>query len=331
MSLWLVRAGAHGEQEQRALQHDVVTIGWNDLPDLSTIKSRAQLKDLYEKVYPEARKMRVANQVSQIWAFINRIKPGDLVVLPLKLQSAIAIGEVTGRYQHRTDLGPDVVHVRPVKWIKTDIPRTKFDQDLLYSFGAFMTVCQIKRNNAEARVRAMLNGEPPVAGDGEEEPPPDVEQMARDQILEFLNRKFKGHDLARLVDAILEAQGYVTIRSEPGPDGGVDILAGSGPMGFVGPRICVQVKSSPSPADVTALRNLQGSVQTFGADQGLLVCWGGFKGSVLQEARRSFFTIRLWDSGSLLQAIFQNYDRFPDDLKAELPLKKIWALVLEQE
>lgn len=331
MSLWLVRAGAHGEQEQRALQQNVATIGWNDLPDLSTVKSRVQLKDLYEEVHPDAKKGRVANHVSQIWAFISRIKSGDLVVLPLKHQSAIAIGKVTGAYQYKTDLGSDVLHVRPVKWVRTDIPRTEFGQDLLYSFGAFMTVCQIQRNNAEERVRAILKGKTDKPGEDGPEPPLDVEQAARDQILEFLNREFKGHELARLVDVILQAQGYATILSEAGPDGGVDILAGTGAMGFDSPRICVQVKSSQSPADVTILRNLQGSIQTFGADQGLLVCWGGFKDSVLREARRSFFTIRLWDSGNLLQAIFENYDRFPDDLRAELPLKKIWALVFEEE
>ena len=35
------------------------------------------------------------------------------------------------------------------------IPRTVFPQDLLYSFGAFMTICRIQRNDAEARVKAM--------------------------------------------------------------------------------------------------------------------------------------------------------------------------------
>lgn len=102
-------------------------------------------------------------------------------------------------------------------------------------------------------------------------------------------------------------------------------------MGFSSPRLCVQVKSSPDPADVGVLRGLQGVLQNFRADQGLLVCWGGFKSSVIQEARQSFFTVRLWDSGELLQAIVKNYDKFPADLQAELPLKKIWALVLEEE
>lgn len=57
--------------------------------------------------------------------------------------------------------------------------------------------------------------------------------------MDYINRKFKGPALARLVDGVLQAQGYVTLNSEPGADGGVDILAGSGPMGFSAPRLCV--------------------------------------------------------------------------------------------
>jgi restriction system protein len=39
----------------------------------------------------------------------------------------------------------------------------------------------------------------------------------------------------------------------------------------------------------------------------------------------------LWDQGDLLEAIFKYYERFDDELKAELPLKKIWGLVSEVE
>ncbi len=77
------------------------------------------------------------------------------------------------------------------------------------------------------------------------------------------------------------------------------------------------------------MRGLQGILQNFHAEQGLLISWGGFKSAVIQEARQSFFTVRLWDSGDLLAAILKNNEKFPDDLQAELPLKRVWALVLE--
>lgn len=331
MALWMVRAGRHGEQEQKAIDNSFVTIGWNDLPDLSKISTKDELKKLYNRVYPGEKKMTIANEVGQIWRFLREISVGDLVALPLKTQSAIAIGKVTGPYEYRKDFGDIIRHVRRVDWIKVDIPRTDFDQDLLYSLGAAMSVCQIRRNNAEPRIRAMIEGKPPPRRRTTEfEEVTDIGQFARDLILKRIGQKFKGHELARLVEAVIKAQGYVTNRSDPGPDGGVDILAGSGPLGFDSPRICVQVKSSSSPVGVDVLRRLQGTIQSFKAEQGLLVSWGGFKRTVWEEARRSFFTVRLWDSGALLNEILEHYDQFPDDLKAELPLKKIWSPVSEE-
>jgi len=158
----------------------------------------------------------------------------------------------------------------------------------------------------------------------------DIEEISTDQIRKYIDQQFKGHDFTRLIDAIIQVKGYVTQRTSPGPDGGADILAGSGPFGLSSPKICVQVKSGSSPVNVTVLRNLQGITQTFKADQGLLVSWGGFNQVVRREARRSFFSIRLWDSGEVITQIHKHYDEFPDSLKAELPLQKIWSLVPEE-
>jgi hypothetical protein len=55
MAFWLIRAGRHGEQEQAALVHNVTTIGWNDLPDLSNIPDRESFKQLYSKVLTQER------------------------------------------------------------------------------------------------------------------------------------------------------------------------------------------------------------------------------------------------------------------------------------
>jgi len=44
-----------------------------------------------------------------------------------------------------------------------------------------------------------------------------------------------------------------------------------------------------------------------------------------------FFNIRLWDQGELMEEIFRHYEKFDDELKAELPLKRIWTLVVEEE
>lgn len=329
MSLWLVRAGKHGVQEQGALEHNVVVIGWNDFSDLSKVSDKEALADIYAQLYPSSTKRKAASTVGQIWRFIREIQKGDLVAVPLKTQSGITIGQVEGDYEFRK-LTENIKHTRRVKWLKT-FPRSAFDQDILYSLGAIMTVCRIERNDAENRIRKMLHLGNGNGGNDNGKPNGeiDVEEYARDQIVKYIAAKFKGHELARLVDAVLRAQGYVTRQSPPGPDGGIDILAAGGPLGFDQPRVCVQVKSSTSQVDVKILRELQGVLSNVRADQGLLVSWGGFNGPTIKEARDAFFSIRLWDQGALLEEIFKYYDRFDDELKAELPLKRIWGLVVE--
>jgi restriction system protein len=50
----------------------------------------------------------------------------------------------------------------------------------------------------------------------------------------------------------------------------------------------------------------------------LLVSWGGYRGKVRDEARNSFFAVRLWDSGDLIEALFQHYDKPSANLQAEI-------------
>ncbi|MHB9036589.1 MAG: restriction endonuclease [Armatimonadota bacterium] len=332
MTVWLVRAGKNGENESLALEQGLSVIGWSDIPDMSGIATREELETLCRERYPDAPQNRIRNFVGQLWAFRNRIQVGDLVVLPLKTSSSIAIGKINGPYKYRADLPECAQHTHDTEWIRTDIPRSAVDQDLLYSMGAFMTVCQITRNNAASRIQVLLGWKPnSVSTETEDvEETLDVEQYAQDQLKEFISRKFKGHDLARLVNELLRAQGYKTHVSPPGSDGGADILAGGGPMGFDPPRLCVQVKSQDSPVDVSVLRDLQGTLKNFGAEQGLLVSMGGFKSSVLSEARRVYFEIRLWDASDLVQNLLANYEKLREDTQAELPLKRIWALVPEE-
>jgi restriction system protein len=135
----------------------------------------------------------------------------------------------------------------------------------------------------------------------------------------------------RVVEAILKAQGYTTYRSPEGADGGADILAGSGPLGFGAPRLCVEVKSESGPIDRSTVDKLIGAVTKFSANEGLFVSWSGFKSNVQKELAASFFKVRLWTQKELLEQLFAHYDHLDEDLKAELPLKRIWTVAVQEE
>jgi len=343
MSLWLVRAGGHGEYEEKFLESNNVFLTWDNLNhDLGKIVSRDALKDLLRNTYPDAPSGRITHHAAQIWTFSHRIESGDWIVLPSKYKPAIHIAEVTGAYQYNDSADSPFFHSRTVKWLETDIPRTNFDQDLLYSFGAFMAICKISRNNAEERVKNMsksgwktsksVSRQAEMIVDNDDDDGDidfdnfDIEELGHDKITRHIMAKFKGHRMAQLVDGILRAQGYTTHVSPPGPDKGVDILASQGTLGFSSPKICVQVKSGSGPVDRPTLDQLLGAMQNFHADQGLLVSWGGFKVSVDKEKPMQFFRVRLWDRDDLIDQLIEYYDRLDDDIRADLPLKRIWSI-----
>lgn len=344
MSLWLVRAGKYGEHEGRFFEDSRVYGTWPEMADVDLSKTsdtKAILEHL-RKAYPDAPENRLGTWARQKRVFIASIKPGDWVVVPRKHRATIALGEVTGPYEYDPKAAPLYRHSRKVKWLNTEIPRSAFDQDLLYSFGAFMTICEVKRNDAERRVRALAAAgwkqaaakkpKPPTDEEDEEQGEAvDLERLARDQIAKLLASKFKGHGMALLVEALLKAQHYTTFRSPEGPDKGVDILAAPGPLGFGEPRIAVQVKSGDAPVDRPTLDQLIGAMQNVNADQGLLVSWGGFKSSVDKETAHHFFRVRLWDQDDLIDQLLEHYGSLDEDLRAELPLKRIWTVASQED
>ncbi len=341
--VFLVRAGSEGQDEEYALDNLCAIIGFRDYPSLEQAKDYDDIFKIVTQTNPELKPRAAGNYAGQLWAFAISMGEGDTVVLPRKLTSQVALGKVTGPYQYHK-VGNELRHTRGVKWIRPDVARSVFGQDLLSSFGAFLTVCRITRNDAELRVAAVLNGKPDPGLQNDagaatkqaavqtsaETVATDLTQAAHDQIVAQIQSRFTGHAMARLVEAVLKADGWVTRLSPPGPDGGADILAGRGSLGLDDPRLCVQVKSQTSPADVNIYRNLQGAMQSFKSEQDLLVCWGGFNKPAQAEAKQGYFAVRLWESRDLVEAIYRNYERLPAEIQAELPLKKVWMLVVEE-
>lgn len=337
MTVWTVKAGRHGEREERCLEHGVVGGGWEQIPDLSSVDSPGALNTLCEQFAPGWSTSTRSNYVGQLWSLRERMHADELVVLPLKTTGTIAVGRITGPYECRTDLGEELRHVRPVTWLKTDVPRDNFDQDLLYSFGAFLTVGRVRRDRADERVMAAVSSAPlpHAAPSGTDSDAIDAEAaidpaaLAREQIRQRISQTIAGHDLADLVGAIFDARGFSVTASPPGADGGIDLLIGSGATGRESPRIVGQVKTGQ--AGVDEYRAIFGLKESLNADQGLLVAWGGFKGNVRREARPQHFSMVLWDADDTLDALFAVYDELREDVRTRLPLKRTWTLVLGPE
>lgn len=154
-------------------------------------------------------------------------------------------------------------------------------------------------------------------------PPVDLEKQIKARILARIQQKFPGIRLGYLVTSILAASGYNALQTRPGPDGGVDVVAGRGEMGFDQPRLCVQVKSGRDQVGLPDYNRLQGNIKTYGADHGLLVSLGDFTRTVRNENERSYFEIRLWGPEELVDKLLETYDKLPETIRQDLPLRNL--------
>lgn len=346
MAAWIFRGGAAGEREQWALENNIVGGGWHRIGDLTEVTSRDALRQVVEQTLTGEPPGRHANYTGQLWAMRDSIKPGDLIVMPMKTTKKIAFGICTQGYHYAADEpDPTKRHLIGVDWKRSDVSRAAIKDDLLNTLNGAMTVFQASKNRAEDRLRATLvHGVDPgsaaapntsaPAPTTHAEPAADVVDPApvptldaiRDRVLTYLRENFKKGELEHLVADILRANGYVCDVSPEGPDFGVDIIGGAGVLGLDSPTFIAEVKSEETQVGAPVVRSLQGAMASHKADQGLLVAWGGLNNQARQAIRNDRLRIRVWDAEDVLDHLFAVYDQLPPTTRSALPLKRVWVL-----
>lgn len=332
MAVWVVRGGRAGEYEGAFLEKGVVSIGFGLKQSIADFDNREALRASAEG----------RSDADQLWRFYHEIENDDLVVLPRKRSGEVAVGRITGAYAYQPDaVGQSVPHVRPVQWQVTDIPRSHFNQDLLNSFGAQQTLTQPRAPDAETRIDHAVSlylgdtlsdtleigyrtPDDDEISDAEETTSEnsgsesDLDREVIDRIIARLRRQFPGHRLEELVASILRSLGYYVRITREGADGGIDVLAGKGDMGFDAPSLCVQVKGRTSPVGLAEYSSLQGNIVSFNARHGLIVSLGGFTKPVQdRNEQQSFFQIRLWGPEDLAHRLLVNYADLPQDIRSD--------------
>lgn len=353
MKAWVVRAGAQGEAEEWNLAHAMASIAWGDISDLSVHASRESVARLVAEtpLYRDA-SVNVRGAVTgQLWAFSHSIEPGDIVVMPLKTRRGmVPLGRCTGPYHFDPAQAGDHRHLLPVQWKPETVARVALKDDLLASLNAIRTVFNPTRNQAAARLEHVLthgvdpgfhgvtatspatpatptpDGATSADEDVTDPDPVPTLQAIRDRVTTHVTENFAGHKLTHLVAEVLETMGFICEVSPAGPDGGVDILAGSGALGLDSPTLIVEVKSETTPVGSQVVRGLHSAMTRHNADQGLLVALGG----ITPQARREFSDLRtrlcVWDADALLDHVFDRYEQLPALTRQKLPLTRAWIL-----
>jgi restriction system protein len=51
----------------------------------------------------------------------------------------------------------------------------------------------------------------------------------------------------------------------------------------------------------------------------------------VKEVPSQFFKVRLWNANDLIEQLLANYDKLDPDIKAEIPLKRIWTIATPED
>ncbi len=160
-------------------------------------------------------------------------------------------------------------------------------------------------------------------------------ESAQDQALAEIEdylRSLGPYEFQALVAALLEAMGYAIVRSsEPGADGGTDIIAYRDPLGTVTPHVRVQVKhrlKSGTKATREEVSSLRGILRS-DRESGLFVSSAGFTREAEREASSGNVHVHLIDLELLLRLWTQHYDKLREPQKALLRIAPVWFLAPE--
>ena len=135
------------------------------------------------------------------------------------------------------------------------------------------------------------------------------------------------YEFQDLVAELLRAMGYfISEIAQRGPDGGIDIIAFTDPLGTKQPRIIVQVKHRPNDnISSDEVQKLAGTLKR-NTDVGIFVTSGTFSKPAIKEARESREHIELIDFNRLTSLWQEYYSKMTDEQKNLLPLHPIYFL-----
>lgn len=322
-TLWGIHAGRTGDAHSLFLDSGVVALGWHEMPDLTSLPAdREAYKKRLREEYPDAKDGAIPVWAGQLFRFVHEMTEGDLVIYPSKSDRLVNIGRISGPYHYAESPVDDYAHRRKVDWLQ-DFPRTVFTQGALYEIGSALSFFQVK--NYADEFLAVLEGQDVGTATGNDGTvalvAQEIETTTGDFIIKQFSRELKGHPFARFVADLLEAMGYRTRVSPPGPDQGVDIIAHRDHLGIEPPIIKVEVKSGAGSIGEPDVARLFGAVA--GGEFGLFVTLSSFTPPAVRFAA-SKSNLRLIDGDEIVRLTLEHYEKLDSRYKGLIPLKQVY-------
>lgn len=315
-----------------------VSISWDEVGDLTLIgPDQTAMKATVAHTYPEGKTGAIPGWASILVKFAFTLQPGDRVVAPYKRDRTLNFGVVSGPYEFHPEV-PEHRHRRPVRWVKTGVPRSLFPQAALFEIGSAITLFQVRRH-AELFGRyfdatsddtfvqqvAVQHAEPDTAATwAAEEPDADrIDQATRDFIERALLNDLSAEEFEYFTADLLRAMGYQARVTRLSGDGGVDVIAHKDLLGLEPPNIKVQCKRIRGTSGGPDVQRLIGTLSS--DELGLFVTTGTYSRDAL-DLERSRQNLRLLSGTDIVDLTLTHYSALDPQWQARMPLRRVWVV-----
>jgi hypothetical protein len=315
-SLWCVRADS-GTYTSHFLGGGYAAIGWAELGDLTTVKSRDELYPRYKEAYPQdTSNIVIGQQVGQVARFLLDMQPADYVVTPAVDTEWLhygTLGQDSGYYFASTGDGCRYPHRRRVAWASDRLRRGDFSVPFQRSSCSSLTVFGVDH---AAEFLAAIGKKP-----ASPKPVPaayDANRVVLDQVLELDHKEFE-----ILVGHLLTALGFEgsEVTGKPG-DGGVDATGELNVSNLAKVKVFVQAKRYKLGTKIPKgdVRQLRQAIP-FGG-QGAFITTADFqKGAHEVALEPGFPRIGLINGRQLADLLVEHWGEVPAEFQEKLGLR----------
>lgn len=321
---FMVRAGNDNELIDEFESRSLVAIGWEELGDVSDVRSYEEMKARFNDTeeYAEHNSRRIAQQAGQVYRFAREMEEGHLVLSYDKTEREYLIGEVTSGYEWKAGDHPsEYPHIRRVEW-KDTISRDDFTTPTKNTLGSTLTVFSL--DDCLEEITGVLTGETPAESEDDEDAVPFVDEVENqaDELISDILANMDPFVFEGLVAAVLRAMGYHAKKTRDSQDRGIDVVAHPDSLGFESPYIKAQVKRQQSKVGSPDMQQFTGALGS--GERGLFVSTGGYTSGAKNAARNAEQRVTLIDRDEFIDLLIQHYDELESEYQATVPLKRVY-------
>jgi len=295
MSYYLIRIGEGSKYTDIGRKNNFVAIGWDEVPDLRTIKNLDDLKKILTDKYQYS-DAQIGNQAGQIYKFWSDMQDGDVAISPLG-KGEYLVGKLgTYYFENQPQDGCPYRHRRKVEWNKDLILKEDMTTNLSYAVGGALTLFSLDKYANE--LASLISGRSYT--------PAEKPQRIRDVVLAGL-MELNGKEFEEFIKHVLEIVGFSAETTQYVGDKGIDVNGILDAEGLADITLRVQVKRIKSSIGNKEVLALRGALSQ--GEHGCLITLSSFTAQATEEAQASGkIPIKLIDGEDLSALILKHFD-----------------------